>query len=86
MAALIFGGKAGTGFGLAAGRELAERLAKIERDTPPFASVPRAYQPGTRCVEPRLVAEVTFTQPGPPTTFSATRVSKASAKTSRRGR
>jgi bifunctional non-homologous end joining protein LigD len=41
---LIFAGKAGTGFGLAAGHELAERLRKIERDTPPFVSVPRAYQ------------------------------------------
>ena len=42
-------------------RELAERLAKIERDTPPFVSVPRAYQRGARWVGPRLVAEVTFT-------------------------
>jgi bifunctional non-homologous end joining protein LigD len=58
---LVFAGKAGTGFGLAAGRELAERLAKIERDTPPFAAVPRAYQKGARWVEPRLVAEITFT-------------------------
>jgi bifunctional non-homologous end joining protein LigD len=58
---LIFAGKAGTGFGLAAGRELAQRLGKIERDTPPFASVPRDYQRGARWVDPRLVAEVTFT-------------------------
>jgi bifunctional non-homologous end joining protein LigD len=58
---LIFAGKAGTGFALAAGRELAERLGKIERDTPPFVSVPRAYQRGARWVDPRLVAEVTFT-------------------------
>jgi bifunctional non-homologous end joining protein LigD len=58
---LVFAGKAGTGFGLAAGRELAERLGKIERDTPPFASVPRPYQRGARWVDPRLVAEVTFT-------------------------
>ena len=58
---LIFAGKAGTGFGLTAGRELAQRLAKIERDTPPFVSVPRAYQRGARWVEPRLLAEVAFT-------------------------
>ena len=58
---LVFAGKAGTGFGLAAGRELARRLGKIERDTPPFASVPREYQRGARWVDPRLVAEVTFT-------------------------
>ena len=58
---LIFAGKAGTGFGLEAGRELSERLRKIERDTPPFAAVPRAYQRGASWVDPRLVAEVTFT-------------------------
>ena len=34
---------------------------KIERDTPPFVAVPRAYQRGARWVDPRLVAEVTFT-------------------------
>jgi hypothetical protein len=44
----------------AAGRELADWLRKIERDTLPF-SVPRAYQRGARWVDPRLVAEVTFT-------------------------
>jgi bifunctional non-homologous end joining protein LigD len=43
------------------GRELAQRLAKIERDTPPFAAVPRAYQRSARWVDPCLVAEVTFT-------------------------
>ena len=58
---LVFAGKAGTGFGLVAGRELAERLGKIERDTPPFVAVPREYQRGARWVDPRLVAEVTFT-------------------------
>jgi bifunctional non-homologous end joining protein LigD len=58
---LIFAGKAGTGFGLAAGGELVQRLAKIERDTPPFAAVPRAYQRGASWVDPHLVAEVTFT-------------------------
>jgi hypothetical protein len=42
-------------------RALAERLRKIERETPPFASVPRVYQRGARWVDPRLVAEVTFT-------------------------
>jgi bifunctional non-homologous end joining protein LigD len=57
---LIFAGKAGTGFGLAAGRELARRLGETERDTPPFVSVPRPYQRGARWVQPRLVAEVTF--------------------------
>jgi bifunctional non-homologous end joining protein LigD len=58
---LVFAGKVGNGFGLVAGRELADRLRKIERDTPPFASVPRANQRGARWVDPRLVAEVAFT-------------------------
>ena len=44
------------GLALAAGRDLAQRLAKIERDTPPFASVPRAYQRGARWAS-RVVAE-----------------------------
>ena len=58
---LIFAGKAGTGFGLAAGCELAQRLGEIERDTPPFVSVPRAHQRSARWVDSRLLAEVTFT-------------------------
>jgi bifunctional non-homologous end joining protein LigD len=58
---LIFAGKAGTGFDLKTGHDLVTRLRKIERDTPPFVAVPRAYQKGARWVDPRLVAEVTFT-------------------------
>ena len=58
---LIFAGAAGSGVCLTAGRELAERLCQFERDTPPFVAVPRAYQRGARWVDPRLVAEVTFT-------------------------
>jgi ATP-dependent DNA ligase len=74
-----------TGFALAAGRELAERLGKIERDTLPFVSVPRAYQKGARWVDPRLVAEVTFT------TWTADNLlrhprSRVSARTRARGR
>jgi bifunctional non-homologous end joining protein LigD len=57
----IFAGKAGTGFGLAAVRELADRLRKIERPDPPFVSVPQEYQRGARWAEPKLVAEVAFT-------------------------
>ena len=58
---LIFAGKAGTGFGLEAGRELADRLRQIERTSPAFAAVPRQYLRGARRVEPKLVAEVAFT-------------------------
>ena len=35
---LVFAGKAGTGFSLKLGRELVERMRKIERPGPPFAS------------------------------------------------
>ena len=50
-----------TGFGLAVGRELADRLRQIERTSPAFAAVPRQYLCGARWVEPKLVAEVAFT-------------------------
>ena len=71
---LIFAGKAGTGFGLAAGREFAERLRQIERDTAPFAAVARAYQRDARWVDPRLVAEVASPR-GPPTISCVTQAS-----------
>jgi hypothetical protein len=76
---LTFAGKAGTGFGLAAGRELAERLGKIERDTPPIASVPRAYQRDARWVEPRL-ARRWPSPPGSLTTSCAIRALKGCGK------
>jgi hypothetical protein len=50
-AELIFAGKAGTGFDLATGHELPARLRKIERNDPPFASAPRAYQRGARSIQ-----------------------------------
>jgi len=49
-----------TRFGLAAGRELAQRLAKIER-TPRPSPRSRTYQRGARWLEPRRVAQVAFT-------------------------
>jgi bifunctional non-homologous end joining protein LigD len=57
---LVFAGKAGSGFSLNLGHDLAARLRKIERPDPLFAEVPRAYQRGARWVDPRLVAEATF--------------------------
>jgi bifunctional non-homologous end joining protein LigD len=57
---LVFAGKAGTGFSLKLGRELVERLRKIERPYPPFAEVPRDYRRGSRWAEPRLVAEIAY--------------------------
>ena len=57
---LVFAGKAGTGFSLQLGRQLVERLRKIEQNEPPFASVPRDYRRGSRWAEPRLVAEIAY--------------------------
>jgi bifunctional non-homologous end joining protein LigD len=57
---LVFAGKAGTGFSLKLGRELVAGLRKIERPDPPFASVPRDYVRGSRWAEPRLVAEIAY--------------------------
>jgi bifunctional non-homologous end joining protein LigD len=57
---LVFAGKAGTGFSLRLGRELVERLRRIERANPPFAAVPRDYVRGCRWAEPRLVAEIAY--------------------------
>jgi bifunctional non-homologous end joining protein LigD len=57
---LVFAGKAGTGFSLELGRELVERLRKIERPDPPFADVPHDYRRGSRWAEPRLVVEIAY--------------------------
>ena len=57
---LVFAGKAGTGFSLKLGRELVERMRKIEKPDPSFASVPRDYIRGFRWAEPRLVAEIAY--------------------------
>jgi bifunctional non-homologous end joining protein LigD len=57
---LVFAGKVGTGSSLGLGRELVERMRKIERPDPPFASVPRDYVRGSRWAEPRLVAEIAY--------------------------
>ena len=57
---LVFAGKARTGFSLKLGRELVERLEKVEWQHPPLASVPRDYIRGSRWAEPRLVAEIAY--------------------------
>ena len=56
---LRYAGKVGTGFTRATLRELAERLAPLERDTSPFEpekGIPRA----ATWVEPELVAQIAF--------------------------
>lgn len=60
---LRYAGKVGTGFTQASLGELARRLAPLERAEAPFANPPRgAESRGVHWVEPRLVAEVSFTE------------------------
>ncbi len=58
---LAYAGKVGTGFGMAAMRELRARLDGIAAQQP-AAKVPRAEARGARWVKPRLVAEIAFSE------------------------
>ena len=61
--ALRFAGKVGTGYSDETLRTLHARLAKLERDAPPFANPPRGFRArGIHWVEPKLVCEVEFTE------------------------
>jgi bifunctional non-homologous end joining protein LigD len=57
---LRYAGKVGTGFTQATLRDLAARLAPLRRDTSPFDDAPRLRD--ATWVEPRLVAQVGFTE------------------------
>ena len=57
---LRYAGKVGTGFTQATLRDLAARLAPLRRDGSPFADAPRLRD--ATWVEPRLVAQVGFTE------------------------
>jgi bifunctional non-homologous end joining protein LigD len=57
---LRYAGKVGTGFGRETLRDLAARLAPLRREDPPFADAPRLRS--ATWVEPRLVAQVGFTE------------------------
>jgi bifunctional non-homologous end joining protein LigD len=58
---LRYAGKVGTGFDRETLRDLARRLAPLRRDAPPFAGeLPR--ERGVTWVEPRLVAQVGFSE------------------------
>jgi bifunctional non-homologous end joining protein LigD len=58
---LVHVGRVGTGFGRALAADLAARLKKIERKSPPFAGkLPADAVRGVRWVKPELVAEVEF--------------------------
>lgn len=59
----VYCGRVGTGFSDDTLRNLASRLRKLERDSPPFDNLPHgAAARGVTWVEPRLVAEVEFAQ------------------------
>jgi bifunctional non-homologous end joining protein LigD len=57
---LVYRGKVGTGFNSESLRNLKLKLEKIKRDKSAFANPPR--ERGIHWVEPRLVAEVAFTE------------------------
>jgi bifunctional non-homologous end joining protein LigD len=60
--ALRYAGKVGTGFDRASLREIGERLRALRTDVPPFADASAIRERGVTWVEPRLVAEVGFSE------------------------
>jgi bifunctional non-homologous end joining protein LigD len=59
---LHYAGKVGTGFNTETLHELGAQLRRIKRDDPPFIGARQIKERGARWVEPRLVAEVGFTE------------------------
>jgi len=59
---LIYRGKVGTGFNTQSAAELQEKLDRLARKTNPYKSVPRPIARGVNWVEPKLVAEIEFTE------------------------
>ncbi len=60
---LRYAGKVGTGFDDALLKSMRAKLDKLERDSPAFANPPRGFEAkGAHWVEPKLVAEVKFTE------------------------
>jgi bifunctional non-homologous end joining protein LigD len=60
---LVFAGKVGTGFDNETLVDLRKRLGKLERKTPAFKKAPRGAEARrSHWVEPKLVAEVAFTE------------------------
>jgi bifunctional non-homologous end joining protein LigD len=58
---LHYAGKVGTGFDQATLGELGAQLRRLEREDPPFVDV-HPIPRGTRWVEPKLVAQIGFTE------------------------
>jgi bifunctional non-homologous end joining protein LigD len=60
---LRYSGKVGTGFNESLLASLRRKLDRMERKTTPFANPPRGFEAkGVHWVEPKLVAEVSFTE------------------------
>ena len=59
---LVYAGKVGTGFDNATLLRLHDRLARLERDDPPFTSGRLPPRHGVHWVEPRQVGEVGFSE------------------------
>jgi len=59
---LHYRGRVGTGFDAAHLQELGERLTRLQRKTSPFVDADREIGRDARWVEPRLVAQVAFTE------------------------
>jgi bifunctional non-homologous end joining protein LigD len=60
--AFRYAGKVGTGFDHETLREVGARLRELARDEPPFADAASIRERGTTWVEPKLVAQVAFTE------------------------
>ena len=58
---LTYAGKVGTGFNTAMIQDLSERMKPLAVDEPPV-EVPRAARRGSHWIEPKLVAEIAFTE------------------------
>jgi bifunctional non-homologous end joining protein LigD len=60
---LVYAGKVGTGFNTRTLTDLRKKLGKLERKTPAFQKAPRGAEARrSHWVEPKLVAEVAFTE------------------------
>lgn len=59
---LVYAGRVGTGFDEELLESLGRKLRKLERRTSPFRDVPREAARAARWVEPKLVAEIEFTE------------------------
>lgn len=57
---LVYAGRTGTGFTQKAHHLMHDRLRKLARKTPPFDRLPRGVSRGVHWVDPKLVAQISF--------------------------